>query len=331
MKNTGLIYADGKGNICFTIGDFHIEYPASFILTEIKSVLGYDDEGYIEIDTNYGDEFFDFSEALKDMGILDQYDLKEIMDSVDHWEINNDALAGHISPADNVILVWSNISFEYATMNDQRVLKATDLTNKRYVANFYWDGDEFKQLTSTFPDGKRKEQLHNIILWHTDSLVYYDVRDHELNAIIETAYILLYAYMKKWKVGFSEMADLIEKYSLAKFIENNIDLLDEYGTQGSVMEVEQHILRTGGTLVTGNYQHKYIDSYAYLISKKLVSSMIAHCMKVRSSGINEAFVKVFMTDLVIRVCDQKYFDKMRDDLICLLDLELDIEVGGDST
>ena len=327
MKNTGLVYADGKGSICFTIGDFHIEFPASAILTEINEVTGHDNQGYIVIDTNYGDEFFSFSEALKDMGILDQYDIKSIMDSVDHWEVNNDALAGFVRPADNVIMVRSNISFEYAMMNDERVLKATDLTNRKCVANFYWDGDEFKQLTSTFPDGQRKEELHNIILWHTESLVYYDVRECEIDGIIETAYMLLYDCMKKWKVGFSEMADLIEKYGLARFIENNIDLLSEFGNQGSVIEIEQHILRTGGTLVTGDKQHKYMDSYAYFDSWKLVSSMIAHCMKVRSFGINEAFVKVFKTDLVLRVCDQKYFDKMRADLNCLLDLELDIELN----
>lgn len=87
MGITGYVYMDGIGNICFQIGDFHIEYIASKQLTEIKSVLEYDNTGYIVIDTNYGEEFYDFQYTLDQKGLGHCIDLSKLINSIERWEI----------------------------------------------------------------------------------------------------------------------------------------------------------------------------------------------------------------------------------------------------
>ena len=62
MKNIGYVYMDRVGNVCFQIGDFHIEYIASKILTKINGVIEYDNTGYVVLDTNYGEELLGLPE-----------------------------------------------------------------------------------------------------------------------------------------------------------------------------------------------------------------------------------------------------------------------------
>ena len=86
---TAKVYMDGIGNVCFDIGKFHLEVIASAILTEIKSVLHYDDTGYIVIDTNYGEEFYSIPEHLHYLGLDGVYDIKKMMQSISGWKIVN--------------------------------------------------------------------------------------------------------------------------------------------------------------------------------------------------------------------------------------------------
>lgn len=85
------VYADGIGNVCFDLGKLHLEFIASAILTEIKGVLEYDKTGYIVIDTNYGEEFYDLGEAIKELGIDKYYDISEIMSSITNWRATTHA------------------------------------------------------------------------------------------------------------------------------------------------------------------------------------------------------------------------------------------------
>lgn len=83
MKNIAYVYMDKVGNVCFQIGDFHIEYIASKQLTKIKSVLEYKDTGYVVIDTNYGEEFYDFQYTLEQKGLASNIDIESyILQSV---------------------------------------------------------------------------------------------------------------------------------------------------------------------------------------------------------------------------------------------------------
>lgn len=87
MKNIGYVYMDRVGNVCFQIGDFHIEYIASKILTKINGVIEYDNTGYVVLDTNYGEEFYDFQYTLEEKGLANKFDINNIMSSIDHWEV----------------------------------------------------------------------------------------------------------------------------------------------------------------------------------------------------------------------------------------------------
>lgn len=71
IKNVGIIYITNEGNIGFDFNDKHFEVRGFSQLKELKSVLMYDKvTGFIMVDTNYGEEFFELFEVPDVKGIL---------------------------------------------------------------------------------------------------------------------------------------------------------------------------------------------------------------------------------------------------------------------
>ena len=55
--------------------------------------------------------------------------------------------------------------------------------------------------------------------------------------------------MEKWQLSYDEMADLIGRYKLASYIEENEEEINEYGVDGALeYMLEQYIIRNGGKL-----------------------------------------------------------------------------------
>ena len=166
---------DGVGNVCFQIGDFHIEYIASAILTQIKGVLEYDNTGYVVIDTNYGEEFYDFSYTLERMGIADKFDIKNIMNSVSNWKVGTEDIKstniGEIR--DRAKIIINNIAFGVVSKGNKNVIRAIDINNTKYVADFVFDNSikRFMQVSSSFAEGKRKYEMLYLVERNTEELL----------------------------------------------------------------------------------------------------------------------------------------------------------------
>jgi len=84
---TGKIFINDLGNIQFEIGLLHLEFFGSRILTDIYDVKEFDDTGYIVLNTNYGEEFFDLGEELEDLGLTSYYDIQHLMTHIEKWEV----------------------------------------------------------------------------------------------------------------------------------------------------------------------------------------------------------------------------------------------------
>ena len=82
--NIGYISITNEGTVSFAFKDFYIEIIASKQLKTIKSVKEFDSSnGYIVLDTNYGEEYFCLQETIEAMGLSDQINVKEKLSGID--------------------------------------------------------------------------------------------------------------------------------------------------------------------------------------------------------------------------------------------------------
>ena len=158
--NIAKVYLDMAGHVCFQIGSFHIEYIALHGLTDINSVEEYDDTGYVVLNTNYGEEFYDIGSDIEELGLGSVYDIKQIMDSIKQW----DTTGGHIK-----MRVPKAVTDAYMIVDDI-AFYAIDLRNTRSVGQLVLNpvNNKFSLVNSTFPDGKRKYEM-----------LYYQERNRE--------------------------------------------------------------------------------------------------------------------------------------------------------
>lgn len=69
--------------------------------------------------------------------------------------------------------------------------------------------------------------------------------------ILTMCFILFHRFIEKWSLTLAQMGILVRKYSLAAFISENEDDLNEFGVDGAVHMVEEYIQRQGGVLAHG--------------------------------------------------------------------------------
>ena len=169
-KKTGYIYITDEGNVGFDFGDFHYEIFGSRVLTEIKSVLVFNPkETFIDIDTNYGEEFYYLSENLEDAHSEDIIDIYKVLNEFDSLEIRNRGVRKMGKTLQNLkddaFRIMHNIACYKIIMNGTKVLQVRDLNNLKYHAEFFWDTsiDKFTLLQSTFANGKRKYEMLYLI------------------------------------------------------------------------------------------------------------------------------------------------------------------------
>ena len=83
-NNIGYISITNEGTVSFAFKDFYIEIIASKQLKTIKSVKEFDSSnGYIVLDTNYGEEYFCLQETIEAMGLSDQINVREKLSGID--------------------------------------------------------------------------------------------------------------------------------------------------------------------------------------------------------------------------------------------------------
>lgn len=172
------VYYDGIGNVCFQVGDLHLEVVASALLTDIYSVIEFDNTGYIVINTNYGEEFYDLSEILGDLNLSRYYCIEDLMSRIKLWEIGGKKSmqkrgGGLDSIRANAVLIVSNIAFGIRKDANFKKLRAIDLNNTRYMADFIFDNQirRFRMIESSFSDGKRKYEMLYLLERNTEELM----------------------------------------------------------------------------------------------------------------------------------------------------------------
>lgn len=94
-SNVGIIYITNEGNVGFELGNKHYEVRGFTSLIEIKDVLEYSkDTGFLMIDTNYGEEFFEFYEIPEVGGTQQEIEnyfvsyLKEALSKIDKFVVD---------------------------------------------------------------------------------------------------------------------------------------------------------------------------------------------------------------------------------------------------
>lgn len=70
-------------------------------------------------------------------------------------------------------VIISNIAFGFVLVNGVRLLRAVDLNNISYVADFTFDKGlgHFVQVSSTFAEGKRKYEMLYLVERNTEELL----------------------------------------------------------------------------------------------------------------------------------------------------------------
>lgn len=87
-NNVGYISLTNEGNVSFAFSDFYIEIIASKQLKTIKSVKEFDkSNGYIVIDTNYGEEYYCLEETIGAMGLSEQINISEKLSGISSFVI----------------------------------------------------------------------------------------------------------------------------------------------------------------------------------------------------------------------------------------------------
>mgnify|MGYP007089577542 FL=1 len=169
--NIAKVYLDMAGHVCFQIGSFHIEYIALHGLTDINSVKEYDDTGYVVLDTNYGEEFYDIGADIEELGLGSVYDIKQIMGSIKQW----DTTGGHIKPqvdaaGSGADLIVDGIAFYKEQHTGRLSYRVVDLRDTKNVGTLALNPEDnrFILVNSTFPEDKRKYQM-----------LYYQERNRE--------------------------------------------------------------------------------------------------------------------------------------------------------
>ena len=176
-KSIGYVYQDGCGSVCFQIGSLCLSFLASGILTDILGVSTFDTSGYVEIDTNYGLEFFDFAAALKGLGLEGVWSIPELMSSVSSWKVINTGFPGLDRKdvgllMERAFLILNGLAFDIVLYNSTKLLRVVDLQSTEHRANFYYNGNVgyFSVVDSTFPDSKRKYEMLFLVERNTPML-----------------------------------------------------------------------------------------------------------------------------------------------------------------
>ena len=169
--NIAKVYLDMAGHVCFQIGSFHIEYIALHGLTDINSVKEYDDTGYVVLNTNYGEEFYDIGSDIEELGLGSVYDIKQIMDSIKQW----DTTGGHIKmkvpkAVLDAYMIVDDIAFYKEQHTGRLSYRVVDLRDTKNVGTLALNPEDnrFILVNSTFPEDKRKYQM-----------LYYQERNRE--------------------------------------------------------------------------------------------------------------------------------------------------------
>lgn len=172
------VFMDGYGQVCFSIGELSIEFFASSMLTKILGVLHWDNTGYIVIDTNYGEEFFDIKETLEELGLDKRYNVEKLMSSIKEWEVKEVNSMKTVKTRGNsakiredAFMIIGNIAFlSKLDKNGNRILVTVDLNNTDYKASFYYDESirRYNQISSTFKEGKRKYEMLYLLERNTE-------------------------------------------------------------------------------------------------------------------------------------------------------------------
>ena len=168
---TADVYKDGVGNVCFDIGDLHLEYhdPVGF---EINSVLEYDETGYVRLDTDHGPEVYRFDKELKESELDDTYNIKHIMNDIGNWVIKRESKVECEALKQWAIYTSNGLAFGVAKYNGYNALRVIDIEHQDQVANFMWSiyNKKFTLMTSTFKDKKKKYLMLYIVEKNTEDL-----------------------------------------------------------------------------------------------------------------------------------------------------------------
>lgn len=160
-KGHGTIGLTPEKNLYVDYGDFHVEMWGLDPMTELSGLADWDESGYFAIETNYGQEFYEVEEYLKDLFTKESIEEIGFMKALSQMEgfVVKPAVSEHqpLKMEEEPWKVIDNIAIFKGS--NGHLLHAIDLLDPTHRLVFvrpnkrYW-----YMLSSTFPDGKRKYQ-----------------------------------------------------------------------------------------------------------------------------------------------------------------------------
>lgn len=172
----GYIYINSLNNVVICFNDITIEYIGSQLLKEIKSILKFDKKiGYLEIETNYGEEFYCLKETLKDLNLENKIDLRLKLKNIQGFKIlrRKKMQKTPSQIRDKAFMIVNNIAMLFCKTNSSTRLRVYDINNLKYCADFIYSKDinAFNLVQSSFADGKRKYEMLYIIERNKEELI----------------------------------------------------------------------------------------------------------------------------------------------------------------
>lgn len=155
-----------ENNIFVQYGEFYIEMNGLACLESIKEVKEWDDAGYMVLDTNYGEEYYEingFLERLFTKKEIKNRNLLKPLKGVEGFTISQD------TPVMDAInypkcIVDDFTIFKVKRKNQvYRSILVRDLHNSQYRMYLIFWTNKWEIFTSTFPPGERKYQVYHSI------------------------------------------------------------------------------------------------------------------------------------------------------------------------
>lgn len=150
-----------ENNIYVQFGERYIEMFGAACLSFINGVKEWDAAGYMVVDTNYGDEYYEINEFLKLLftdAEIQSMNLLNPLETVESFTIFND------KQPENSSYTPMSIADELTITVDKqnKRMQVLDLHNLHYRMRLLWTG-KWEIFTSTFPQGERKYQVYHSI------------------------------------------------------------------------------------------------------------------------------------------------------------------------
>lgn len=166
FSRVGRVYINNQNNVAFDFNNIHIEILGMANLKEILSVSCYEKDGYIVLDTNYGEEPFELGAVIEDLHLGSYIDIEKELRNIETFVILRRRDMKSVEELrDKAFMIMSDIALFSKKTSNALMLVAIDLKNPKNRAELIYREDikGFSIVDSTFPENKRKYEMLYLI------------------------------------------------------------------------------------------------------------------------------------------------------------------------